>query len=140
MSSQPPVKPMRNTGLRGGISQATTRSSISPQQHVPELAMAKIDESGSVAQSSGRNSFRDRDFQLPELEVNNGTDLGAIVAQKHKLKRVNTLKGEILKETMLLNALDDLEHIKATSEELPILPGIKSATGKIQSFRPVQLT
>ncbi len=91
------------------------------QIYIPEnsfISQRPNDHSSSGA-STTANSFHERDFRLPELEFNNGQDMTQINLTRQKLKRVNTLKSEIMKEQQLLAALDDLE------EDLPNIHNLK---------------
>lgn len=59
---------------------------------------------------STHSNFTENDFRLPDLEFNSGVDLEAENAKKVKLRRMNTLKSQILEESQLLNALDFIEE------------------------------
>ncbi len=96
MTSAPPI---RNRGTRGSIFAMGRSNSamMSGAQYVPEGNNFIIKESEQDNKSvHSVASFHEKDFHLPELEFNNGTDLGAMVQEQFKKKRVNTLKRSIL--------------------------------------------
>lgn len=72
---------------------------------------SSLDRQGSFDYSIGgssQNSFREKDFQLPDLEITNSVDYETLQQEKRTKTRRNSVVFELHKEKQLLVELDEI--------------------------------